>query len=315
MDFPADFPRTSRHRHTPTRTAVGPATSWRRCSPPPSAYPSAGGRIVEVLGRSFVWVPAAQRRRPAQRPARPAHGGDRRPGLRPGLQLRGAVPPGRRRPHVVHRRARRGVRARSAPAGGHRRQPRRRGRHPAAPGRGGRAVPRRAHPAGRARHRRPGPALRARLAGRPGRLPRRGRPPSSPRTGVVRTRPPLPRRRSRRPTRSCSSASNSPTGRATCAPCPWTPSAGPSAAPASRWPVNLVLLDVAQDPVGDWMREQRPALLPAERVTPAGAPRPAREPRGDSARPKPWSDPAPGPGPSALKLFPNTALREGAVQR
>lgn len=28
---------------------------------------------------------------------------------------------------------------------------------------------------------------------------------------------------------------------------------------AVKWPVNLVLLDVAQDPVGDWMRaEVRP---------------------------------------------------------
>jgi hypothetical protein len=25
---------------------------------------------------------------------------------------------------------------------------------------------------------------------------------------------------------------------------------------AVKWPVNLVLLDVAQDPVGDWMREK-----------------------------------------------------------
>ena len=81
------------------------------------AAASAGARIVEVLGRSFLWVPLPNGGGPGSAAAGPAHHRTRGPGVRPGLQLRGAVPAGRRRPHVVHRRARRGVRPRAPPAG------------------------------------------------------------------------------------------------------------------------------------------------------------------------------------------------------
>ena len=42
----------------------------------------------------------------------------------------------------------------------------------------------------------------------------------------------------------------------TCAPPPWTPWPRALGRAPAPWPVNLVLLDVADDPVGHWMREQ-----------------------------------------------------------
>ena len=191
MDIPADpgLPG-SRHRRTPIRTADGPATSWRRCSSASLGVPrrrAAASSRCSAAASSGCRCPTAAARDSG--PPRPAHAGDRGPGLRPGLQLRGAVPPGRRRPHVVHRRPAVEFARGLPPQVGIAVNPDGAVGVPLPPAAVAELVPRRPHPAGRPGRRRPGPALRARLAGRPGRLPRRrGRPSSRPRASCARAR-------------------------------------------------------------------------------------------------------------------------------
>ena len=199
---------------------------------------------------------AAGRRRPAQRRPRPAHDGHRRAGVRPRLQLRGAVPQLRRQPHVLRRGPRPRVRPRAAPAGRHRGEPGRRGRHPAAAARRRRALPGRAH----RRWTGPPAAAGCGCTSRTGRTtrwtsspppPPSSRPPawcSTARRGARQHRGRRPRPLRRRRVRHL--------GRRGRRAPRWTPWAGRSAGSRSPWPVNLVLLDVAQDPVGDWMRER-----------------------------------------------------------
>ena len=215
----------------------------------------AGGRIVEVLGRSRVWVPLPNGGRARQSGTRSADGGDRRRGLCPGLQLRAGVPAVRRRPYVLHRRPGPGVRPRPAAADRHRGQPRRHGRRPAAAARGGRTVPDGPYAARRPGERRPGPALRAGLAGRPGGLPRRRRAEFSGAGLVLTARRALASVEGDTPalfvgvqlvllgTRHAREAALAALGRAL------------GAVPV-RWPVKLILLDMAQDPVADWMLER-----------------------------------------------------------
>lgn len=106
----------------------------------------AGARILEVLGRSRIWVPLPAAWEPhARRPHPPDHA-HRRRGLRPRLHLRGPVPRLRRPRHGLRRRPRRRVRPRPAPAARHRPQPRGRRRRPAPPARRRGALPHRPDP-------------------------------------------------------------------------------------------------------------------------------------------------------------------------
>ena len=179
-----------RARSIPQWTAAWPGNELEEVLAASLGSPGAGARLVEVLGRSHALGPAA---RPAAAPtagARPAHARHRTAGRTSrssaprqqflrcvGTHLSFTVAPA-----VEFARG-------LPPAARHRREPGRRGRCPAAAARRRRALPRRPHLAGRTRRRRPGPALRAGLAGGPGRLPRCcGR--RVPGTGVVRTRPP-----------------------------------------------------------------------------------------------------------------------------
>ena len=126
---------------------------------------------------------------------------------------------------------------------------------PAAAGRRRRALPGRAHPAGRPRERRPGAAVRAGLEGGPRRLPLRGvrRVPGD--RGGEHRAPGAGQHRGRRAP-SSSSASSPPCWDAAAQSAPLDALGRALGRVQVPWPVNLVLLDVAQDPVGDWMLEK-----------------------------------------------------------
>ncbi len=250
MDFPADIPdRTHFHPH-----GGWPGNELEEALSASLGVPLGGGPDRRGARPQLPVGAAAQRRRPAQRPSRPAHDGPGRPGLRAGLQLRGAVPPGRRLPHGLHHRARRGVRPRTAPAGRHRGQPGRHGRCSAArlprwPTCAGPGAPRwtaRRAAAGSGCSNRTGRTIRWTSSAPPPRSSRLSawwRPPAA-------AWPP-----SRRPTRCCSSAWSCCTGRATPA-LPLDALGRALGRSPARWPVNLVVLDVAQDPVADWLRHK-----------------------------------------------------------
>ncbi len=260
MDFPAQA--------HPTRTAGGPATSWRRCCPRPSASrPPADGSWRCSAGASCGYpCPTAadrtvvrstcprwrSRARPTCRCSAPRSSSARSPARR----WRTPSPPRSSSPGACPRR--------SASSSTRRAWSASRCRRPPWPSCAGPAAPRWTDPpraAGSASSNRTGRTTRWTSSPPP--------PPSSPPPASSAPHdaawPP-----SRPPTRSCSSASNSPTGRATLAPSPRRPGPGPRQGPS-------------QDPgqprppgggPGPGLRldaDERPPVLRPRPVTPAGA--------------------------------------------
>ena len=223
------------------RHARRPAAGSSRCS----AAASSGCRCPNGGG-------------PRQPPPRPAHHGDRGPGVRArssaprssSCQVVGSHMSFTVAPAVEFARG-------LPPQLGIAVNPGRRGRRPAAAARRRRAVPGRAAPRWTARP----PAAGSGSSSRTGRRTRSTSwpPPPAEFAGHRRGphRPPLrwPASRAADPVLFVG-VELSPAGRATAHAPDGRPRPGPGHGVRSPWPVNLVLLDVAQDPVGDWMLER-----------------------------------------------------------
>src|SRR5256885_9554502 len=92
MDFPADLPADFPTQAHPHPHGGWPGNELEEVLSASVGIPSAGGRILEVLGRSFVWVPLPSGGRPHNGPPRRATLGIEGPAYVAGFSSREQVP-------------------------------------------------------------------------------------------------------------------------------------------------------------------------------------------------------------------------------
>src|SRR4051812_50066889 len=98
MDFPADIPADFPAQAHPHPHGGWPGNELEEVLSASLGMPSAGGRIIEVLGRSFVWIPLPNGGGPHSGPLHPPPPEIAGPALVPGFSSRGPLRPRVRSP-------------------------------------------------------------------------------------------------------------------------------------------------------------------------------------------------------------------------